>query len=159
MRRITKHKKIQNRKTQANWTVPKIKHHSELSKDIIGDGQTFRSGLVLSTESTTDLFTKHLCGAERVHGKERPGGRQGLVVVGSGAVGRCLARQGQRSQRECGQPECNFFESEEGANWRRRKSKFRDGQRTKVQGNNNFKFQYSTNFQAPKVKQNSSTQT
>ena len=71
-----------------------------------GDGQRVQSGLILSTESTTDLFTKHLCSAERVHGKERPGGRQGPVVVGSGAVGRCLARQGQHSQRECGQPEC-----------------------------------------------------
>ncbi|MDP7165670.1 MAG: hypothetical protein QF667_02500, partial [Candidatus Marinimicrobia bacterium] len=30
----------------------------------------FESGLVLWTESTTDLFTKHLCGAERVHWKE-----------------------------------------------------------------------------------------
>ena len=39
----------------------------------IGDGQTFKSGLILSTESTrdlSDLSTKHLCGAERVHWKE-----------------------------------------------------------------------------------------
>ncbi len=44
--------------------VQRFEIHAELNKDILGDGQIIKFGLILMTASTTDLFTKHLAGAE-----------------------------------------------------------------------------------------------
>ena len=77
------------------FAIQGIKLRADLSLGYVGDGQTFKHCLVLLTESTTGLFTKHLCGEERVHGKERP--QHKGVYAGMSA---CVQLQLQHAQRQ-----------------------------------------------------------